>query len=105
MTLISRPRRLAVARCDPPPLGLHLPALGVVPLPDDYGIHAVDNLGQVGDGCLHAAGNALAIVDGRPLEHGMRPRLEGEPFVVYPGRIVEVVAVEVLRADGAQALR
>ena len=49
----------------------------VIPLRDDQGPHAVDDLAQVGDGGHNAAGNALAVIDSGPLVDELRPRPQG----------------------------
>src|SRR5215207_3092670 len=51
---------------------------GVVPLPDDQGSHAVDDLAQVGDGGDLATRLApLLVHDGGPLVDELRPRPQG----------------------------
>src|SRR4029077_13279583 len=73
----------------------HLARL-VVQLPHDEGAHSVDHLGEVGDDEYQAMRNGLFFLLRYPLIDVLRPRLQWEPFVVDAGRMIEIVAIELL---------
>src|SRR5204863_3221648 len=73
-------------------------AILVIHIPDNGRTHAVDDLGQVGDGGHQAAMHGLAVVlDGGPRIDEPRSGLQREPFVVDTDRTtVEALRVECL---------